>query len=247
MKVAIFGSCVTRDAFAFHPDPALELCEYIARSSMASAFHDKAAIDNWLDCLPRIESDFQRRMVASDLQKTASHTLEKSQADAVVVDLIDERFRVVRKGHSVATWTSEFSRMAIDPTTFDEVLAFDSEVKMAMWRTGAKAFIQAVGSRLLVINRAFWSGTSIDNIEPASQIDVNRANECLQYMYDELYVLARHSTDVAVISYPSDLLVADPGHKWGRSPFHFIPEFYRHAISELMIIESGAVGGVGGE
>lgn len=236
MKVAIFGSCVSRDAFSLHPHPELELCEYLARSSMASAFHDKVASDHWLDCLPRIESDFQRRMVASDLQKTASHTLAKSQADAVMVDLIDERFRVVRKGMAVATWSSEFSRMALDPMTFDEVMAFDSDEKMAMWRLGAKKFSQAIGSRLLVINRVFWSGTSTDNVQPASSVDVERANACLQCMYDELSGLAEQSTKVAVIEYPPDLLVADPGHKWGRSPFHFVPEYYRHTMNQLLNI-----------
>lgn len=118
--------------------------------------------------------------------------------------------------------------MTLDPKDSDDVLAFDSDEKITLWQAGAKVFVQAIGSRLLVVNRVFWAQTSTDGVETASSDSVDRANANLQYMYDELFALDRKSTEVAVIDYPPDLVVTDREHKWGN--LHFISHWITVSI-----------------
>lgn len=88
MKLAIFGSCVSRDTAEFMP--GTDVIAYVARHSSTSLLspHDSDGVD-----LSTLTSDFQRRMVTSDLKGTgASRILEKAEdLDLVLIDLVDER------------------------------------------------------------------------------------------------------------------------------------------------------------
>src|SRR6266581_2802406 len=87
-RVAIFGSCVTRDLF----EPAIrdvELVLYGSRSSLISACAPPVQIDE--DDV-RLDSRFQRRCVVEDFRKTFLTRFEEAAPDRLVIDLIDERF-----------------------------------------------------------------------------------------------------------------------------------------------------------
>lgn len=88
MKVAIFGSCVSRDTAEFMPEA--EVVAYVARHSVTSLVspHGTAGID-----LSDLSSAFQKRMVTSDLNGTGLEriTKEAKDLDVVLLDLVDER------------------------------------------------------------------------------------------------------------------------------------------------------------
>lgn len=88
MKVAIFGSCVSRDTAEFMPEA--EVVAYVARHSVTSleSPHGTAGID-----LSDLTSAFQKRMVTSDLNGTGLEriTKEAKELDVVLLDLVDER------------------------------------------------------------------------------------------------------------------------------------------------------------
>ena len=69
MKVAIFGSCVSRDSVEFMPEA--EVVAYVARHSVTSleAPHGTAGVD-----LSELTSAFQERMVTNDLHGSGSRT-----------------------------------------------------------------------------------------------------------------------------------------------------------------------------
>ncbi|KRA30242.1 hypothetical protein ASD68_15460 [Rhodanobacter sp. Root627] len=229
MKIAIFGSCVSRDAFAFAPKPGLEVAEYIARSSMASAFHKVPLEERWLSAVERIESPFQRRMVECDLRKLAEQRLLASSADVVLVDLVDERFNLVALGNSFATWSSEFSKLGFDPAEFDAVLRIESNERKPLWREGAQAMLQAIGANRIVLNEVYWARELADG-QPMERLEqIDRANVELR----EMHAFLRSLGVERAITYPYDLLRADPGHKWGLSPFHFIADFYEFTMRSL--------------
>src|SRR5699024_11175643 len=85
----IYGSCVTRDTFEFLGDDFL-LKSYVARQSVISA---GTQTSDTLPMLDPIASAFQKRMVEGDLKGNLYETLDTqaSQADLLVIDLIDER------------------------------------------------------------------------------------------------------------------------------------------------------------
>lgn len=88
MKIAIFGSCVSRDTAEFIPNA--EVVTYVARQSVTSieSPHGIAGID-----VTGLDSAFQRRMVLSDLKGDGVERIVKNAKyiDLVLIDLIDER------------------------------------------------------------------------------------------------------------------------------------------------------------
>lgn len=88
MKVAIFGSCVSRDTSEFIPNA--EVITYVARQSMTSlgSPHGPDGLD-----LSGIDSAFQKRMVIGDLNGDGlARVVENANdLDLVLIDLIDER------------------------------------------------------------------------------------------------------------------------------------------------------------
>ena len=88
MKIAIFGSCVSRDTAEFMPEA--EVVAYVARHSVTSleSPHGTNGID-----LSDLTSAFQKRMVTSDLKGTGLERIVKNakDLDVVLLDLVDER------------------------------------------------------------------------------------------------------------------------------------------------------------
>ncbi|WP_434965050.1 DUF6270 domain-containing protein [Brevibacterium casei] len=88
MKIAIFGSCVSRDTCEFLDDSMV--VEYVARQSVTSLLSPRGISDPHAE---RLESAFQRRMVISDLQGTGADRViaQAAELDLVLIDLVDER------------------------------------------------------------------------------------------------------------------------------------------------------------
>ncbi|TSI13940.1 DUF6270 domain-containing protein [Brevibacterium aurantiacum] len=88
MKIAIFGSCVSRDTAEFIPDS--EVVVYVARHSVTSleAPHGTKDTD-----LSELSSAFQKQMVTSDLKGAGVARIVKHARDLelVLIDLVDER------------------------------------------------------------------------------------------------------------------------------------------------------------
>ena len=70
VKILIFGSCVTRDAFEYIDKNRFSLVGYFARSSLGSAYTGKEVKSLNLDS---ISSSFQRSVVEADLYKNLNH------------------------------------------------------------------------------------------------------------------------------------------------------------------------------
>lgn len=110
MRLAIFGSCVTRDPFE---EPALRrsLARYTSRSSLISAVAEPVALDPQR---VRLESAFQRRCVIEDFDKRFLAELEAERLDWLVAYLIDERFDVLRTASSYVTCSSAYQGAGLE-------------------------------------------------------------------------------------------------------------------------------------
>lgn len=88
MKIAIFGSCVSRDTCGFMASSYV--VTYVARHSVTSLEtpHGTGDID-----LSGLTSDFQKRMVTGDLKGDGLARLVKAaiDLDLILLDLVDER------------------------------------------------------------------------------------------------------------------------------------------------------------
>lgn len=228
--VLIHGSCVTRDAFALPGEPRFRLTEYYARSSLASAFadHGLEGIDTAV-----IPSAFQRRMVERDLTKTFWRAMPTVQADVIVVDLVDERFGILVDDRAgVGTPSAELLRAGGVSSDLHRVAPGSVDFLMA-WEAGRRRFMaeaRAAGLvERIVVHQARWAELSADGTRFDHQASAD-ANHLLEYMYGRLRLdLAPHQ----FVRVPAHLVVGDPDHRWGRSPVHYVEEYYRTFLDLL--------------
>ena len=98
-----------------------------------------------------------------------------------------------------------------------------------MWCDGVARFLACVGTGNVVLNKVFWAAQDIHGDMLPQQEQIRASNDLLRARYEHLDGLGIERT----IDYPESLLVADPGHKWGLSPFHYSAGFYQHTMAEL--------------
>lgn len=105
LEFDIFGSCVSRDLFEIKEAVDLQCKEYIARQSIVSALAKPIEIaDNEVI---NLNSNFQKQSLLNDFQKTTFQKLEKSNSNYLLIDFIDERFKLVKLGRYFVTYSSE--------------------------------------------------------------------------------------------------------------------------------------------
>lgn len=238
MTVAIFGSCVTRDLFE---DPLLRgnLGRYTARSSVISVVAPPIDID---DDRVVLSSPWQRNCVLADLRKTFFTTLVDSDAKWLVVDLIDERFDLLRGAGTFVTRSSAFRAAGLDEDRPIEGVPA-SRVSLngrRLFEAAAVQFAERVNRTVpperVVLHRAFWcthyrSDGEIKPFPPDQLAKCERQNEMLNHGYDTL--AAAFNGHAADITLDPSIHVADADHHWQLEPYHYEPAYTRYAIERL--------------
>jgi len=220
----IYGSCVTRDAFALEHE--FELVNYIARSPFGSAF---AEPPKDLDVeLQSIQSPFQRRMVRADVSKQLDGLLRDSDFDYLLVDLIDERIRLMPYQDTVIAYSTELQKTGTSATS-DQLLRVGSDDYYARWTAGLQRLLAACPASKIIVNRVFWATVTDEGVDLPNQVEIAHHNTVLNRLYDDL---AAHP-EIRFIDYPERLLVADSKHRWGPAPYHFVGGVSTHLLDEL--------------
>lgn len=230
IDVFILGSCATRDAFEFPFSEKLKLADYNARTSLAS-----------LVCKPRIErqvldqipSSFQKRMVERDMSKKFWLRLEGYSNGALVIDLVDDRFRLRRfRDGSAHTVSAEYGKTrkfwSKDPsTTYD----FDHAEVDALWRVGLdklSSVYETTQNLTLLVNCVYFLPTA-----DAGDNGPDGTAKMNDYLSSRYELLRERFGSPALIEYPEGMLATDAGHKWGLAPFHYSEDVYRHLVGQI--------------
>ncbi|AFQ49148.1 DUF6270 domain-containing protein [Burkholderia cepacia] len=234
MKLLILGTCVSRDALEYVSDDSIELLDYYARSSLAS-LNAVPFSDDIPRCVSDIPSSFGRRVVERDLTKRFFRDALVDETDIVLVDLIDERFDL---------WVDDPTGRCC--TLSDEIVraGFAQEYKRGRtvrsggtefwdrWCEGWTRFLSYASDkglkRNIAINKVFWG----ERTRGGRQFNwgVAESNVLLGRMYD---YIARDLAQTQFLEYSPELLVGDDNHRWGVSPFHYVPDLYRETIRLL--------------
>ena len=238
INIVIFGSCVSRDAIEYFPQ-AFKLIDYFARSSIAGIGTEKATR---LVDLGSVASSFQKKILCYELSKEALARLCEADYDVLLMDLIDERFALLSSGfgESVFTLSNEMLNTDIKHVYRDlnrvEPL---SDKYFELWEKGWVALIDALKRKnyvhKLLINKAYWAESDSDGADFNDNYRegwIERNNAFLSKMYD------RMSCDIngfQFLQVAPALMIADKGHKWGRSPFHYVPDFYQDLVTHIRI------------
>ncbi|MEP2651770.1 MAG: DUF6270 domain-containing protein [Paraglaciecola sp.] len=226
--VRILGSCVTRDALEITTD--FKLIDYTARTSLAS-LSTKSRKDPKI--LNNIKSTFQKRMVERDMTKRFWLSLEKSQNDIIVIDLIDDRFHLkLFDDDSSHTVSSEYKAASSSQGQNGRIIKSASNEFKNLWEVGLKRLkghCDELKLNNIFINCVFYQATGNPSIDSSAKIA--EKNEYLRAAYLKL---KNTFGSEAMIEYPDGILKADTKHKWGVAPFHFKEETYKFFLTELL-------------
>jgi len=165
MKIAIFGSCVSRDTAEFIPDSVV--VAYVARQSVTSlkSPHGSEDID-----LSKLDSAFQKRMVTGDLKGNGVERIVKhaDDLDLVLVDLVDERrgYWLFPDGSTMTNSLEvESCGAAKDAVRAGaRLVEFGSDEHFAAWKNGFQRFIAELREAGL------WERTVLLDIEWAAAL-----------------------------------------------------------------------------
>lgn len=235
-KILIYGSCVSRDIFNEVNSSRFSIVDYVARSSMASAFDSLPLVDRHSSGL---SSPFQRRLVKLDWEKSFSSDFYNNSFDILLVDFIDERLNIFAfDSGGVCTISNELVNAG-----FKKNLETGREIKSGTdefyerWEAGWSLFVGKLREHGLFdklrINKVYWGklkedGSSFD--DSVGYIAIDAANNFLERLY------ARAALDVPTeqfLCFAPEFMVGALDHRWGVSPFHYIKDYYRSALSLL--------------
>ncbi len=224
-SVFIFGSCVSRDLLALHPELG-ELTGYIARQSWLSAGRP------WPlpNCPDGLDSDFRRRQLHGDFTGHAFETVREAaeRGDYLLMDLVDERLGIYTNlaGQSV-TASEELKESAWYPEVQEQGLytAFGESEHVAAWKAAAAQLYSVLAEcgaigRTIIVAPDF---AALDDEGHDVSGSLGRSSAAWNEAYAPYYARARElGFEVLRI----DAVRADSGHQWGAAPFHYVPEVY---------------------
>lgn len=166
MKIAIFGSCVSRDTAEFIPNA--EIVAYVARHSVTSLEtpHGTDGVD-----ISGLDSAFQKRMVTGDLKGNGIARIVKSAKglDFVLVDLVDERrgYWLFTDGTTMTNSLEvESCGAARDARRAGaRLVEFGTDEHFESWKSGFEKLIEGL------IAADLWDRTVLLDIEWAAAVD----------------------------------------------------------------------------
>lgn len=244
--VAIWGSCVTRDAFAV-ADRAEQLAEFLplvyygARSSWIS--QDSRPY-------PAAEADlgglsgFGLRMVEEDLAKTVIDRLVEHRPDLVVLDLVDERLQLVRLGRSWITGSDYVKRTELWARALaesDEVISMTQPKRQKLFAAAARRLTKRLVTELpdttFVLNEAPYTteianGTQLPEPQAGWARDLDAAQRPMMEV-----LAAEFGPRLVRATPPPQVCLADPDHRWGITSYHYVNAYYHWLIDTLLAVE----------
>ena len=235
-RYSIFGSCVSRDVFGFSKESA-SVGAYIARSTIASAMSAVPDVSISIgDGVDHGLSPFEIRMVRSDIEKSWFQTVSDDVSSAIIIDLIDERFSVIEVGGSFVTESASLVRTS----AYKDILNSKENIHTFLGRERIDRdcmprFADRILSlgRRIILHKAFWATEfrSDEGLVRFEKYDYHkRMNDALSWRYDFLEKLL---PGASVADPPDSIRIAEPAHRWGLAPFHYVDEYYSYVMSKL--------------
>lgn len=249
-RVAIIGSCITRDLWPIlgeAPGPLL----YVSRTSLASLFAAPPSGVAIADPPPNGLKAQPHAALVADLKKTALASLVAFRPTHIILDFIDERFDLLATadgGVAVHSWELDVSGYLEQAGLSDaRQIPRLSPACERLWRDGAAELVALLAATPLrdakvVLHEAQWAQRYLDaagemqtfhplvDVLSARMTDLHAQNTMLSRYQQAFRSLAPHALRVCA----SDAVrIADANHRWGLSPFHYVDGYYREIRSQL--------------
>lgn len=230
----ILGSCISRDVFLPSYREDIGSTGYYPRTSFARlALEPVESIPD----LNQLSSPFQRKIVKQDMKLDVLHALATTSFDYILIDLIDERYGLVKYGNTFITNSYEVNVSGIlgNVSQLEKIEAGSDEF-YSLWEKGFKVFVDYCEENNLldkvIVNKVYWA-SMLDDASPIPNLDKEKIiinNSVLDKLYN---IMQKYISESNFIVYPKSYFVAKKDHKWGVMPFHYVDSFYKHTYEEL--------------
>lgn len=225
--VCILGSCVSRDAIEFGKD--MNVARYSGRQSLVSMTSGRAS-DQVLEKLTLAKdiNSFHQRSIEDDFTSSALIKLAVvPETFPVVIDFIEERVPLGRTPCGNYITLSEAAVLHSNAEQLvTERIAPWSPVYRELFEQAVPDFVKGLGNRPVILHRAFYA--------PGAS-DYHHINETLGQYYD---LVQAALPEAKVIEVEPDLRKAEPKHKWGSGPYHYIDAYYHGFLKQLESLTS---------
>jgi len=241
MKVAIIGSCVTRDLFEFNIVKMnnFQVTTYISRATTHSIVAD---ISPFYVTLDNYSMDtFNERKFLEDFKKEYFNLLKNNDWDILLLDFIDERHKTYIYNTFSLTYTKSSKKF------IDEMLNFGKgniytplsqemidKTKIATFKLIPKLINIAKG-RPIFLHKAKYATKYIDStgqlksFEEGTKEKIDKNNIFLDDLY-ALYALYNNSQIKFIDVEPK---IGGGNCKWDLQPFHYDKQYYENFATEL--------------
>lgn len=248
IRIAIVGSCITRDLWPIRGGGA-DFLLYISRTSFPTLL--SAPIEGFRPDpgLPGDLRQHEHRALVADLSKTALNGLIAYRPTHLIFDFIDERFDLMAVCGGLALNSGEMVRsgyLAQSPFTGRRLIPRLSDACERLWLEAASEFAAIVRATPLreakmILHSARWAthqrtpdgrlapieGTEIVAGQPA---EIDRYNAVLERQEAAFTALMPPMAKVDAAAWR----LGDSSHQWGLSAFHYVPEYYDEVRRQLI-------------
>lgn len=243
-KIAVLGSCATRDAFNSMINPNykqfFQITADISRTTMISLMSDPIDIpDKEMIKLYRNDGsydDFTTRNLEKDLNKMFLKELINSNSDYLIIDnLFESRFGILCSDEGVMT-NNEWD---LPRTSFYNILANKNVISMKnnpskyfkLFKEYCDYFFDFLHENCVDLNIILNKVSDYDRILDSDgnirtmETEVSYCNETNPITY-KLNKYIENNFDVTtielnIVNYPND-----ENHAWGIGTSHFVPQYY---------------------
>ena len=235
-KISIFGSCVSRDVLEYDADKRFSLVTYIARQSMVSSVSPPVKFS---EEELKNASPFKRRAVAHDLKKDVFTCLQSDGSEYLLLDLIDERFRLAKFRGSVVTVSNEFTESQIASGL--RLKTYMKNVKNPFVLRKVDEFCRRIREiypqEKIILQKAlfldrYYTKDGHETRPFPGYILAN--NKVVNAQLERLYARVLKNIPGAYVIDLCGKYQCHEAHKWGLSPYHYEAAYYQELIKMMV-------------
>jgi hypothetical protein len=246
-RIAVIGSCITRDLWPLRDQAPADLL-YVSRTSLPSLLSSPVT---GYEARAVGHTRYQRMAVEADLVKSGLSAVIAHQPTHLIFDFIDERFDLLGlPGGEIITHSWELESGGwLEAPVFAGRRGIPrlSDACERLWRNALDQVAMlltasALSEAQIILHSARWADRQRgqDSVELALQgephiwggrpADLMAHNQLLA-RYERAFMAA--VPQARRIAAAPDNQLADPDHRWGLSPFHYVPAYYEDIRREL--------------
>lgn len=242
----VMGDCVSRDILELG---GVKVSQYHAFSSPLSICSEKSEVimtsDDLKDIIGKKYSNFVKRCMVSDFNKTVLDYVFEKKSDYFVLDVLDARHPLLVKGNHCITMTNRFEKIKhlvpahIGLDEYKEMLPENDN--MEHW----KECIGIIAAKIrkhyavdqIILNEhygvmQYMAGSVIKNFSVSIIDNAKRYNILVKKLFD---ILRSELEGCHIIEFP-DNVMATADHKWGLAELHYHDIYYDYGINAVKVI-----------